>query len=672
MKKLSYLMALVIIAFSFNVNAKIQQNNADINKSLNVTDYPAAMYNIPVQLNHNTKSAQSQTLNFVTIDQYRTSLWNHLSACSPIAWDPVSGAYFVVGMERAFDQTTFALIKAKIRIASSMNGQQWDTTTVFDIDDWGGFFPSIAVTNYASANNVAQIPFTIFAQAALKTGTDWPWSGGLLVAGTLGGGEPYIDNPQGPESNNPSTGQKWEAMKLKSYVLDGDAYVMGAGILSPSSEAYQYGNYGVFGWYPNDESVVVSNMPPQWTDSHFRSAPARTSSYQAPMEFDFDNNGLLYGAVNNMFADDPDNRVPAVSVSEDLGATWTDFNRMPVSLITTYASNLGFDSFMPVGVYDMNAFVATGENEFSYFLKFGLYNEGDSTFSEIDIVEAYYKNNAWGMRKIAEVQGTPQVLTWSHDFSTQDHYVYKIQDDPIGNEIQAVKTADGSKILLKWTDLTMSFDINPPHEITFDQQQQDGSTQEVKTTIDQTYTTDVFTCYRDVTSDTWTAPVNNTSDSSFQKATWLPNVIADVHHVPMTVHRTPIVTNQQHPAYGLPVSLNMQVADLFPYVDFTIFDADKGATAVEETTTSINSLNDAYPNPANDISEISFTIERASNIKLALYNSMGQLVKVLVNGFQPSGVHTYNLNVNDLSSGTYYYTLTTGNNTLSKMLNVVK
>ena len=671
MKKLSYLMALLIFAFSISTSAKIQQNNADVNKSLKVTDYPAAMYNIPVQLTKDSKFIHTQALNYVTIDQYRTSLLNHLSVCTPIAWDPVSGAYFVVGMERVFVQDK--LIKAKMRIAKSSNGQQWDTTTVFDIADWGGFYPSIAVTNIDGTNDATKIPYTIFARAALKTGADWPWSGGLLVAGTLSNSDPYIDNPQGPENNNPSTGQKWRAMKLKSYILDGDAYVMGAGILSPSSEAYQFGSYGIFGWYPNDESVVVSNMPPQWTYSHFLLGPTTTQSYQAPMEFDFDNNGLLYASVNNLFADDPENRVPAVSISEDLGASWTDFNRIPVSLITTYASNLGYDSFMPVGALDMNAFVATGENEFSCFLKLGLYNTGDSVLQEIDIVEAYYKNNAWGMRKIVEVQRTPQVLTWSHDFSTQDHYVYKIGDDPIGNEIQAVKTLDGKQILLKWTDVTMSFDIDPPYEITFDQRQQDHSTQEVKATINKTYTTDVFTCYRDVTSDTWTVPVNNTQDSSFQKASWLPNVIPDVHHVPMIYHRTPIVTNPSHPVYGMPVPLNRQIADLYPFVDFTIFDADKGGTPVEEEpVVSNNTLNDAYPNPANDISEISFVTERASNVKLALYNSMGQMVRVLINGYQPAGVHTYNLNVNDLASGTYYYTLTTGTTTLSKLLNVVK
>lgn len=77
-----------------------------------------------------------------------------------------------------------------------------------------------------------------------------------------------------------------------------------------------------------------------------------------------------------------------------------------------------------------------------------------------------------------------------------------------------------------------------------------------------------------------------------------------------------------------------------------------------------------YPNPFNPETTISYTLNKASQVKMEVYNILGQNVSTLVNKQQNAGNHTVVWNGkdksnNDLSSGIYFYKLTSG--TQSKM-----
>jgi hypothetical protein len=69
------------------------------------------------------------------------------------------------------------------------------------------------------------------------------------------------------------------------------------------------------------------------------------------------------------------------------------------------------------------------------------------------------------------------------------------------------------------------------------------------------------------------------------------------------------------------------------------------------------SLLQNYPNPFNPSTVIKYSLPKESNVKLLLYNSLGQLVKVLLNSSLSPGKHEFNLNASGLSSGVYFYTL---------------
>ncbi|MCI0330761.1 MAG: T9SS type A sorting domain-containing protein [candidate division Zixibacteria bacterium] len=76
------------------------------------------------------------------------------------------------------------------------------------------------------------------------------------------------------------------------------------------------------------------------------------------------------------------------------------------------------------------------------------------------------------------------------------------------------------------------------------------------------------------------------------------------------------------------------------------------------------SLNQNYPNPFNPTTTISLSLPQAEKITLAIYNILGQKVRILVDDEKPAGVHTVIWDGTDsrgspVSSGIYFYKLET-------------
>ena len=89
------------------------------------------------------------------------------------------------------------------------------------------------------------------------------------------------------------------------------------------------------------------------------------------------------------------------------------------------------------------------------------------------------------------------------------------------------------------------------------------------------------------------------------------------------------------------------------------------------------SLKQNYPNPFNPSTEISFSLEANSNIELAIFNVIGQKVRVLENGSRLAGTHTIKWDGRDqlgnaMPTGLYFYTLTDGANSITKKMALMK
>ena len=79
-----------------------------------------------------------------------------------------------------------------------------------------------------------------------------------------------------------------------------------------------------------------------------------------------------------------------------------------------------------------------------------------------------------------------------------------------------------------------------------------------------------------------------------------------------------------------------------------------------------------YPNPFNPSTNISFSVPKASDISLKVYNLIGQEVASLVDGKVAAGTHTFTFNAENLSSGLYFYRITAGHQVISRKMSLIK
>jgi len=68
-------------------------------------------------------------------------------------------------------------------------------------------------------------------------------------------------------------------------------------------------------------------------------------------------------------------------------------------------------------------------------------------------------------------------------------------------------------------------------------------------------------------------------------------------------------------------------------------------------------LSQNYPNPFNPSTTIKYQIPKAGNVKLTVFNLLGEVVSVLVDKYEEAGVYSLNLNASALKSGIYFYKL---------------
>ncbi|MBK7256292.1 MAG: M28 family peptidase [Ignavibacteriae bacterium] len=84
------------------------------------------------------------------------------------------------------------------------------------------------------------------------------------------------------------------------------------------------------------------------------------------------------------------------------------------------------------------------------------------------------------------------------------------------------------------------------------------------------------------------------------------------------------------------------------------------------------SLSQNYPNPFNPSSWIRYAIPTTSQVSLAIFNTLGQEVAVLVRGVQDAGYHDVKFDAMNLPSGVYFYRLEAGSYTETKKLILIR
>ena len=94
----------------------------------------------------------------------------------------------------------------------------------------------------------------------------------------------------------------------------------------------------------------------------------------------------------------------------------------------------------------------------------------------------------------------------------------------------------------------------------------------------------------------------------------------------------------------------------------------------KEQTVDLSSfkLEQNYPNPFNPATQITYYIPVESQVKLKVFNVLGNEVATLVDEEKPAGEYSLKFNASGLSSGVYIYRLQTNYSTITKKMTYLK
>ena len=92
----------------------------------------------------------------------------------------------------------------------------------------------------------------------------------------------------------------------------------------------------------------------------------------------------------------------------------------------------------------------------------------------------------------------------------------------------------------------------------------------------------------------------------------------------------------------------------------------------EKAQPKVFALGQNKPNPFNPSTAIEYSLPRGGDAKLEVYDSAGQLVEVLTDGYHAAGSHMANWNTTGRASGTYFYRFRFGGFTETKKMVLLK
>jgi Zn-dependent metalloprotease len=98
----------------------------------------------------------------------------------------------------------------------------------------------------------------------------------------------------------------------------------------------------------------------------------------------------------------------------------------------------------------------------------------------------------------------------------------------------------------------------------------------------------------------------------------------------------------------------------------------KVAAAESHQLPATYALSQNYPNPFNPVTTIDYAIAQDSPVKLEVYNQLGQVVAILVDGIQNAGFHEVHWDASNVASGVYFYRLTAGEFSETKRMVLMK
>jgi hypothetical protein len=113
-----------------------------------------------------------------------------------------------------------------------------------------------------------------------------------------------------------------------------------------------------------------------------------------------------------------------------------------------------------------------------------------------------------------------------------------------------------------------------------------------------------------------------------------------------------------------------EVQDTFGVMGFRDFTTD--VNEIPGSTPSAYALEQNFPNPFNPGTTINFSIPTEGFVTLDVYNSIGQKVASLVNETKTAGSYTVGFDATNLTSGIYFYRISSGSFSETKKMILLK
>lgn len=414
------------------------------------------------------------------------------------------------------------------------------------------------------------------------------------------------------------------------------------GIISPNSDLDIWSGYIPSQWDSDKFKVVTEEYKQQYPEGSTNDY--RNVSYSSPIDIvELDNGVLLSGIVGVILDGNPNERITVgMSKSSDFGKTWSELEVLDQSLVVDYAASIGIAKADSATITYSTAFNALDENNFSFLSTFIEY---DYTKDDNDlikqIVEIYFENGTWGIRKVGEYKAII-------GYPSSDPAVTTLTNQ-MGVELQLSKTVDNEGFLAKF--------VNYGDYV-------DPETQEVT----EFGMHDVFVVARKKDSDVWSIEQNITNTpGELDRITWIPNI------VPSDLKNIPLLKTYTIPKSGTPNDLDWQRELEEPqYVLMGYFDADFNASVEDNNVTSNLEITKIFPNPANDIVTFNFNLPQSGMTQIEIFDVLGNKVADVQNGYMGLGLHSINYNISKINSGIYYLTVTFNGQKTSNILNIVK
>ena len=95
-------------------------------------------------------------------------------------------------------------------------------------------------------------------------------------------------------------------------------------------------------------------------------------------------------------------------------------------------------------------------------------------------------------------------------------------------------------------------------------------------------------------------------------------------------------------------------------------------TVAKDALPTVFALNQNYPNPFNPTTTIGFELPKASQVKLSIYNVLGQEVAVLIDEYMEAGRQSREWDASVKASGLYFYRIQAGDFTETKKMIMLK